>query len=145
MTEHGLALRLGVALEDARQLLRAHRRAYPAFWAWSDGAAASGQLTGRMRSVFGWPLHVRAGDNPRSLRSFPMQANGAEMLRLACIAATEAESRCAPRAMTPLLIRPRNRDRRDRCPSSEFMGRAERAGAGRWPAVSDRRQGDPVG
>jgi hypothetical protein len=27
--------------------------------------------------------------NPRSLRNFPMQANGAEMLRLACCLATE--------------------------------------------------------
>ena len=35
--------------------------------------------------------------NSRSLRNFPMQANGAEMLRLACIYLTESGIRvCAP-------------------------------------------------
>ena len=35
--------------------------------------------------------------NPRSIRNFPMQANGAEMLRLACCFVTEAGiSVCAP-------------------------------------------------
>src|SRR5262249_60458034 len=35
--------------------------------------------------------------NPRSLRNFPMQANGAEMLRLACCLATERGIEvCAP-------------------------------------------------
>src|SRR3954464_13305113 len=46
---------------------------------------------------FGWPLHVGAAFNPRSLANFPMQANGAEMLRLACCLATERGIRvCAP-------------------------------------------------
>ena len=47
--------------------------------------------------MFGWPLHVGAEFNPRSLMNFPMQANGAEMLRLACCLATERGIRvCAP-------------------------------------------------
>ncbi|HEU5115970.1 MAG TPA: hypothetical protein VFT74_04770, partial [Isosphaeraceae bacterium] len=37
----------------------------------------------------GWTVHVGTNANPRSLRNFPMQANGAEMLRLACCLATE--------------------------------------------------------
>jgi DNA polymerase I len=49
----------------------------------------SGVLNGRLMTVFGWPLHVGADFNPRSLRNFPMQANGAEMLRLATCYATE--------------------------------------------------------
>jgi hypothetical protein len=48
-----------------------------------------GMLTGRLRTVFGWTVRVGADANPRSLRNFPMQANGAEMLRLACCLATE--------------------------------------------------------
>src|SRR5262249_55649926 len=48
-----------------------------------------GMLTGRLRTVFGWAVHVGTDANPRSLRNFPMQANGAEMLRLACCLATE--------------------------------------------------------
>ena len=46
-------------------------------------------LTGALCTVFGWPVHVSENPNPRSLRNFPMQANGAEMLRIACCLATE--------------------------------------------------------
>lgn len=41
-------------------------------------------LHGRLWTVFGWHYHVGATLKPRTLRNFPMQANGAEMLRLAC-------------------------------------------------------------
>jgi len=54
-------------------------------------------LHGRLWTVFGWTLHVDTDPNPRSLRNFLMQANGAEMLRLACCLATECGIRvCAP-------------------------------------------------
>lgn len=66
-----------------------HRATYPRYWTWSDQAEIVGMLQGRLRTVFGWTLHVGAGANPRSLRNFPCQANGAEMLRLACCLATE--------------------------------------------------------
>ena len=50
-----------------------------------------------MRTVFGWRHQVRAGANARALMNFPMQANGAEMMRVAAIAATEAGIEvCAP-------------------------------------------------
>jgi DNA polymerase-1 len=46
-------------------------------------------LSGSLRTVFGWKVNVGTEANPRSLRNFPMQANGAEMMRLACCLATE--------------------------------------------------------
>ncbi|MBM48267.1 MAG: hypothetical protein CMP27_00340 [Roseibacillus sp.] len=46
-------------------------------------------LTGSLETVFGWRIRVGDRANPRSFANYPMQANGAEMLRLACIAATE--------------------------------------------------------
>jgi hypothetical protein len=45
-------------------------------------------LTGELRTVFGWTVRVGQDANPRSLRNFPMQANGAEMMRLAACLAT---------------------------------------------------------
>jgi hypothetical protein len=36
-----------------------------------------------MESVLGWPLYVSTSPNKRTLYNFPMQSNGAEMLRLA--------------------------------------------------------------
>ena len=76
---------------------RCTARTYPTFWRWSDAAVDHAMLHGRLQTVFGWRLHVGPDANPRSLRNFPMQANGAEMLRLACCLATERGIEvCAP-------------------------------------------------
>jgi hypothetical protein len=78
-------------------MLQGHRAAYPAFWRWSDNIESHAFLHGRLQSVFGWGVTVNAETNPRFLRNFPMQANGAEMLRLACCLATEkGVTVCAP-------------------------------------------------
>jgi DNA polymerase I-like protein with 3'-5' exonuclease and polymerase domains len=54
-------------------------------------------ITGAMTTVFGWRRNVGAGVNARALMNFPMQASGAEMMRVAAIAATEAGiAVCAP-------------------------------------------------
>jgi hypothetical protein len=46
-------------------------------------------LLNRLHTVFGWTVRVGPDANPQSLRDFPCQANGAEMMRLACCLATE--------------------------------------------------------
>jgi hypothetical protein len=89
LSPEGLARRLNVPLCLGRELLTAHRETFRQFWAWSDAVEAQAMLTGRLRTVFGWPVHVGSEVNPRSLRNFPMQAHGAEMLRLACCLMTE--------------------------------------------------------
>jgi hypothetical protein len=92
-----LAVRIGQSVAHARRLLDLHRQTYPRFWEWSDAALDYAMLTGVLPTVFGWPIHVTGGANPRSLRNYPMQANGAEMLRLACCLATERGiTVCAP-------------------------------------------------
>jgi hypothetical protein len=97
MGEESLAMRIGQPVIQARKLLRLHRETYKVFWAWSDGALDHAMLYGRLWTVFGWRIQVGDNPNPRSLRNFPMQANGAEMLRLACCLVTESGIRvCAP-------------------------------------------------
>jgi DNA polymerase-1 len=97
MEAESLAQRLGQPPIVARDLLRSHRETYRKFWRWSDAAVNQAMLHGKLWTVFGWPVHVGADSNPRSLRNFPMQANGAEMLRLACCLATERGIEvCAP-------------------------------------------------
>jgi DNA polymerase I len=92
-----LAVRIGQSVAHARRLLDLHRQTYPRFWEWSDSALDFAMLTGALPTVFGWEIHVADGANPRSLRNYPMQANGAEMLRLACCFATERGiTVCAP-------------------------------------------------
>jgi hypothetical protein len=87
--ERSLALRLGISPAHARELLRLHRQSYPDFWRWSDAVQDFAMLHGYLESTFGWRVRVGPDANPRSLRNFPMQANGAEMMRLACCLATE--------------------------------------------------------
>jgi hypothetical protein len=79
-----LARRIGKPVVYARDLLRLHRETYPRFWQWSDGAEMCAMLCGQLHSVFGWTICALADANPRSLRNFPCQANGAEMMRLGC-------------------------------------------------------------
>ena len=97
MGAEGLARRIGCGVAEGRELLETHRRTYARFWQWSDGAVDCAMAVGSLRSAFGWPIQVSGNANARSLRNFPMQANGAEMLRIACCFLTEAGvSVCAP-------------------------------------------------
>ncbi len=84
MEDKSLASRLGEGEIVARELLRHHRDTYRKFWKFSDAVADTGMLGLPLETVFGWRLLAGDDPNPRSLRNFPMQANGAEMLRLAC-------------------------------------------------------------
>jgi DNA polymerase I len=89
MGAESLALRIGVPTARARTLLALHRETFQDFWRFSDAALDHAMLRGWLPTVFGWTVRVGTKVNPRSLRNYPMQANGAEMLRLACTFATE--------------------------------------------------------
>jgi len=97
LSEQGIARRLGVPLCEGRLLLQHHREVFRRFWTWSDQVEIQGMLGGTLRTVFGWQMQAGTNPNPRSLRNFPMQAHGAEMLRLACCLCTERGiTVCAP-------------------------------------------------
>jgi len=97
MEAEALAGRLGISVVEARELLRKHHETYPKFWRWSGNVVDTAMCHLNITTVFGWHLHTGTDPNPRSIRNFPMQANGAEMLRIACILGTErGVSICAP-------------------------------------------------
>jgi DNA polymerase I len=97
MEADALACRLGILPIEARELLQKHRETYPRFWKWSQNVVDSAMMGQPVSTVFGWVLHPAGDANPRSLRNYPMQANGAEMLRIACCLGTERGVRiCAP-------------------------------------------------
>lgn len=85
MGAESLAYRINQPTARARQLLDLHRRTFRRFWAWSEGALHQALLGGRLWTAFGWQIFTNDTPNGRSLCNFPMQSNGAEMLRLACI------------------------------------------------------------
>ena len=101
MSANALSPRINQPTIRARQLLALHRQTYRTFWTFSDNVLNEAVLRGRLWTSFGWQIHTQATAdiklNPRSICNFPMQANGAEMLRLACILLTDAGIRvCAP-------------------------------------------------
>ena len=91
--------RAGLHVVDARELLLRHHETYPTFWRWAEQNINAALLGAPLFTRFGWPIRLGFGAeaNPRSLLNWPMQANGAEMMRLACCMATEAGLMiCAP-------------------------------------------------
>ena len=97
MGDESLGHRIGQPRAEARELLRLHHETYRTFWRWSDATVDYAHLYDHLYTTFGWTLQLGPRVNPRSLRNFPMQANGAEMLRLACCLTTERGVRvCAP-------------------------------------------------
>jgi DNA polymerase I len=110
MEAESLALRIGQPPIVARGLLRAHHETYRTFWRGSDAAVDHAMLHGSLHTAFGWHIHIGENPNPRSLRNFLMQANGAEMLRLACCFATEQGIEvCAPVHDAVLICAPLDR------------------------------------
>ena len=131
MGERSLADRLGVSLIEARQLLRLHRLTFPRFWRWIDDVVAKAMITNEIQTVFAWRLRVDRDPNPRSIANFPMQANGAEMMRVAAIAATEAGIEvCAPVHDAFLIAAPLGRLDQDVAKMREIMTRAGNAVTG---------------
>jgi hypothetical protein len=97
MGAEALASRIGEPAIMGRELIRLHQETYRVFWRWSDAAVDQATLSGGIGTVFGWRVHASPNFNPRFFRNFPMQANGAEMLRLACCLGTERGIEiCAP-------------------------------------------------
>jgi DNA polymerase I-like protein with 3'-5' exonuclease and polymerase domains len=92
----------------AKRLLDLHREVYPRFWAWAGNQVDMTTRDGYQRTVYRWYNQIdsrsAAGANPRSLQNFFMQANGAEMLRVACILATEAGIRIAAPVHDAVMI-----------------------------------------
>jgi hypothetical protein len=140
-----MAFRAGISTGEARELLRLYKATYKRFWKWSDDAVTTALFTGKMQTVFGWRRHVERNANPRSLMNFPMQANGAEMMRLAAIAATEAGIEvCAPVHDAFLFSAPTDKIEDDVAAMRETMSKAGRVVTGgldvrttakiaRWP------------
>ncbi len=100
MAERGLADRLQTGIAEARHLLNLHRQAYRQFWKWSEATVSTALARGYIDTVCGWRLHLSPDTrqvNKRMLQNFPMQANGADMLRIAIINLVQDKIKvCAP-------------------------------------------------
>jgi DNA polymerase I len=70
-----------------------HKETYRVFWTWAEANVNNCLLGLPLETVFGWRIHFppNCGEviNDRSILNWPMQAHGAEMMRLAVSMATE--------------------------------------------------------
>jgi hypothetical protein len=101
MSAQGIAAKSGIHVDRARELLRLHRATYHVFWSWAEANVTCCLLGYPLETVFGWRIHFPpncgVAINDRSILNWPMQAHGAEMMRLAVSMATEAGLMiCAP-------------------------------------------------
>ena len=125
--------------------MRRHRETYRRFWRWAESAVDLAMSQGEIRTIFGWPLHVGMEPNPRTLLNYPMQANAAEMMRLACCLAIERGIEvCAPVHDAMLICAPLDRLEADIAAMRTAMAEASRVvldgfeldtdvGIVRWP------------
>ena len=88
MGEHGLARRVG-GLLLAHELVGSYQRTFRKYPPWREAVIDDAICSRKIVSALGWPQHIRPPINPRSIGNFPMQAAGADMLRLACCYAAE--------------------------------------------------------
>lgn len=91
MSAQSLAMQSGLHIDEARELLLKHRARYKQFWALAESVQNAGLLGQQLQTAYGWTWQAGYGTevNPRSLLNWPMQSNGAEMMRLACCDLTE--------------------------------------------------------
>jgi DNA polymerase-1 len=88
-----LAMRTGISLYEASEILARLRARFHAFEAFGQRTLDHAGLELELRTPFGWVMQCPPGINPRTVRNFPMQATGSEILHATCIL---AERRAIP-------------------------------------------------
>jgi DNA polymerase family A len=82
-----LAVRTGVSMYEACEILARLRARFRVFEAYAQGAVDHAGLDLEISTPFGWVMQCPSGINPRTVRNFPIQSTGAEVLHVACILA----------------------------------------------------------
>ena len=123
-----LAGRLGISTFAAHEMIAQHRELFAVYWRWADDWAARALDTGIMRTVLGWQCCTGITEfNHRSIQNFPVQAHGADILRIACIWATRHGLKLLAPVHDALLIEaPIERIEADVALLREIMRRASR-------------------
>jgi DNA polymerase-1 len=141
-----LAFRIGRSTLTARQLIRAHQEQYPKFWKMADSAVACAMQGGKISTAFGWNVMAGPDANWRSLMNYPMQANGAELMRLALSMAVERGIEvCAPVHDAFLICAPLDRLDADVAEMKFIMEEASRIALGGFTIRADCPEFDEDG
>jgi hypothetical protein len=71
-------------------IIELHKRTYSPYWKWKEERADKAMQDRELETQFGWTLYLSHTPNRRTIYNFPMQGNGAEMLRLVAMRMCEA-------------------------------------------------------
>ena len=95
-----IADRLRCTYEEADLFVSMHKRIFSKFWQWSNDVVNHALASWKLETKFGWQYQLEFGAEPRgplqeegfslnTLRNWPCQSAGCEMLRLALMYASE--------------------------------------------------------
>ena len=109
-------------------MLQQHRELFAQYWCWSGDWLQHALQTGSMRTAMGWKCCVGELElNERSIRNWPIQASGADILRVACsMAARRGIKLLAPVHDAVLIEAPIERIESDVARMQDIMRRASR-------------------
>jgi DNA polymerase-1 len=82
-----LALRTGISMFEACEILARLRARFHAFEAYAQRAVDYAGLNLEIRTQYGWVMRCPSGINPRTVRNFPIQSTASEILHVACVLA----------------------------------------------------------
>lgn len=85
-TEFGISERLGIDLDEAKALLRQHRRLFSTFHKWSSDVVSAAYQRGFLTTKAGWRANVEPDTKWRTWANFLVQASAADAMRLFTIA-----------------------------------------------------------
>jgi DNA polymerase family A len=137
-TVYTVARECGITVKEAAALLRTHKNLFPKFWLWIEWLVNESLATRKISTRLGWQrwlLTKKERDERKeegshkkvqnSLQNFPMQAHGAEMLRLALVYATEKGlGVCAPLHDAIFAVAPADQEEQAAAALRECMERA---------------------
>ena len=128
ISSEALAGRLGVSVLEAHMMLSEHYDLFAQYWSWSNDYVQHALQSGEMRTVLGWICRTGITEfNDRSMCNWPIQAAGADILRIACILAIRHGIRLlAPVHDAVLIEAPIERIEADVALMQEIMRRASR-------------------
>jgi hypothetical protein len=82
-----LAMRAGISVSEAAEILARLRARFHVFEDYTRSVLDHAGLKLELGTPFGWYMRCPSGTNPRTIRNFPIQSTGSEILHVLCILA----------------------------------------------------------
>ena len=89
-TSFGLKYKLKIPVYEAETIIQNIKKTYPDFFKWNEAACCGATSRGYYKTKYGWRYWIPKIYKPNTLKNWPMQSHGSEILRRAMIAVDEA-------------------------------------------------------